>query len=156
MWGALGRLWLAHLAIVHEKKTKPFNSPVTLQSLKDQVRLIHALQPATLPCHSHYFHEDIEGVLHKATIQSLRTYIEHYLPCITRSIHLRRSRFNDSQFPHLPSQLETLDTPPPQEIYGQPPATTTHSLSHHTKHHAQEEPTHRRHSRNRIADPCDG
>ena len=149
MWGALSRAWLDHLAIVHEKQTKPTNSPVTLQSLKDRVRLIHALKAEVLPCHQHYFHDNIESVLQKATSSSLQKYIQHYLPCILRSIQTRQST---SHHPPFCPPLEYLPT-----------SNHTSHPEHHTtldclidptttpgKHPAQSEPTHRRHSRDRI------
>ena len=88
MWGSLSRLWLDHLKTIHDH-TKTTQSPVTLASLKDQVWLIHARQPETLPIHQHYFHADLEAFLQKATIQSLQLYIQHYLPVIKRRIRLR-------------------------------------------------------------------
>jgi len=152
MWGALSRAWLDHLAIVHEKQSKPTHSPVTLQSLKDRVRLIHALKPETLPIHRHYFHEDLDSVLTKATNQSLQTYIQHYLPCITRSIRQRHtgSRGSSSTQSTPPPPMHQSQHPPPhppEHALISPPSATP---SRHSTHPAQEEPTHRRHSRNRI------
>ena len=159
MWDSLSRAWLDHLAIIHEKKTTPLKSPVTLQSLKDRVRLIHALQPEALSCHQHYFHDDIESVLAKATSQSLQKYIQHYLPCIMRSIRQRQRRH------HQPPSSPPLD---PHHTHNIPssahqPASASHRAptydkhpDHHATHPAQEEPPHRRHSRDRIAQPLVG
>ena len=129
MWGALGRAWIDHLDTVHQK-SKCTTSPVTLESLKDRVRLIHAMKPETLRIHHHYFHDDLDAVLHKATIQSLQTYIQHYLPAIIRSIDLRHAQQINSQAPVI-----TPNIPGP---------------THLPLHHAQEEPPHRKHSRRRI------
>ena len=148
MWNALSKLWLDHLAIIHEKKSKPTRSPVTLQSLKDRVRLIHALKPETLPIHRHYFHEDIDDVLQKATTQSLQTYIEHYLPCILQSIKQRKLQCS----PQLPPDHPTSDIHSSvNNPHFDTPCPNTASRNPHSPHPAQEEPTHRRHSRNRIA-----
>jgi hypothetical protein len=69
MWECVGQLWLNHLATIHET-AKTTQSPVTIASLRDCVRLIHALQADTLPIHAHYFHSDLEGFLAKSSLST--------------------------------------------------------------------------------------
>jgi hypothetical protein len=139
MWGALGRAWLDHLDTIHQK-SKCAQSPVTLESLQTRVRLIHAMKSETLRIHHHYFHEDLDRVLQKATIQSLQTYIQHYLLAILQSINQRSD------------QQKTLKIPSPlgSPIPPSPRSNHVPILRQLRPHSAQEEPSHRKHSRRRI------
>ena len=151
MWNAVGQLWLDHLATIHET-TKSTQSPITLESLRSRVRLIHALRPHTLPIHAHYFPSNLDGFLQKATIQSLTSYITHYLPPIEHSINTARSA--------AASAIETrpeCPTPAPQSPtsgVGTSPSSTPSpliNLSVHppTSHPAMEETPHRKRNRRR-------
>ena len=172
MWSCLGRLWLDHLQTVHEQnKTK--QSPVTLSSLKNRVRLIHALKPETLPIHHHYFHDDVENILHNATIQSLQTYIQHYLPIIMKSIQRRHEEIVELttierillavpqrvpagllsalEGPQSTTQDTTLhDIPHGDHSTSNDPVYNLSHPLHDTTHPAQEETPHRKHRRRRI------
>ena len=163
MWRCLGNLWLDHLQTIHDTQ-RTRTSPVTLASLRAQVRLIHALKAQTQPIHAHYFHDDIDEYLHKSTIQSLQTYIQHYLPPILTSIkqataatdtqtssHNSQARSVNSLPQSLPDNTTrhgfqhttvqpTVDPPPPFV----PPQVTT------TQHHALEETPHRKRTRRRT------
>ena len=146
MWGALSRAWLHHLDIIHQK-SQCRQSPVTLASLKDRVRLIHALQPHTPSTHHHYFHEDLDSVLEKATIQSLQSYIQHYLPAIMRSLPNRHAQ-HPTLLPQSPSPANPSDISTTTFL-----GSSTHPSPFqtiHQSHPAQEEPAHRKHSRRRI------
>jgi hypothetical protein len=161
MWAVLGRAWLDHLATVHQTASL-HQSPVTLSSLQDRVRLIHALRHSeTLPIHHHYFHDDLESVLKKATIQSLTTYIQHYLPVIMRSINLRSEatytlvHMQDTT-PHSERNRTSNTTPllspttTHSNFSGSQSDNTAHELTNTTRqlhHPAQEEPAHRKQSR---------
>jgi hypothetical protein len=163
MWASLGNIWLDHLKTIHESERTRV-SPVTLASLRDHVRLIHALKPQAQSIHSHYFHDDIEGFLQKANIQSMRTYITHYLQPIMSSIQKASEESTSStQHSSWSSLPQALDTPsperPPQHVRtsASRPANilrspTSHPTpqEHHTLHPALEETPHRKRARRRI------
>ena len=122
---------------------KTTQSPVTLASLKDQVRLIHALQPETLLIHQHYFHANLEAFLQKATIQSLQLYIQHYLPVIKRSIRICPDSLHEESVNDEHYELPPVDSNLPSSVaHGQCPIIATHP--------AQAEPSHRKCNRPRI------
>jgi hypothetical protein len=88
MWTEVGELWIAHLAMIHEKE-KTRISPVSLEAMRNRVRTIHSLKDQTLPMHHHYFHKDVEAYLQRATLQSMTTYVEHYYPVIKACVTTR-------------------------------------------------------------------
>ena len=141
----MGQLWLDHLHCIHDSANTS-QSPVTLSSLRDRVRLIHALKSATLPIHSHYFHPDLDGFLHKATIQSLDTYIAHYLPLIMHSI----SQASTTSPPVMPYPVGgttmTSASVPPTSACPHPPEANSNS---DILHPSLEETPHRKRNRRR-------
>ena len=150
MWASLGKLWLDHLQTIHQSE-RTRESPVTLQSMRDHVRLIHALKPQTQPIHSHYFHDDIEAFLQKSTIQSLRTYIHHYLPTIMSSIKLAGGTLPQPQ--HLPNAPCTPERSAPTSLsipHAPIVSGTLPALTHTTLHPALEETPHRKSTRRRV------
>ena len=167
MWTCVGQLWLDHLTTIHET-AKSTQSPVTLASLRERVRLIHALQPNTLPIHAHYFHSDLDDFLEKATIQSLTSYTTHYLPAILRSLKLARSTTTHDHSDNITCPLHTpLTSPltsPTHQPRQSPPNSPSHSTSSpfqspsspidtptaSTTHPAMEETPHRKRNRRRI------
>ena len=153
MWNAIGQLWLDHLATIHET-TKSTQSPITLESLRSRVRLIHALQPHTLPIHAHYFPSNLDAFLQKATIQSLNSYITHYLPPIEHSLKIARSAAMSAAetSPACPTPAPQSPTTDSDECTSPSsnPSPSIHLYVHSpTSHPAMEEPTHRKRNRRR-------
>jgi hypothetical protein len=120
---------------------------VTLSDLRNQVRTIHLLKEKTLPIYHHYFHRDLEGYLAKATIHSLQTYIDHYLPAIEFSIQQSEDINNGhSQF-DIGSiiTVSANDVATPNTL-----PTTPENPPPHTLHDSLEEPSHRKRKRRKI------
>ncbi len=150
MWSGLGQAWLDHLNTIHATDKTP-QSPVTLASLRDRIRLIYALKPNTLPIHAHFFHPDLEDFLAKGTIQSFTSYITHYLPAILHSVAAARSL--DTTPPINNSTPPPRQCPNPQRnpIPVNPPAAPlTERPDLVTPHPAMEEPPHRKRARRRT------
>jgi hypothetical protein len=144
MWNSLGKLWLDHLKIIHETATKS-QSPVTLESLRTRIRLIHELQTQAQPYHSHYFQDDLDGFLQKSTIQSMTTYITQYLPPIIASIQSRQDAM--SVYAFLPIPVPPPSAPESSAHQFTPGTLPISPLSHDTLHPAQEESPHRKRNR---------
>jgi hypothetical protein len=121
MWTALSKLWIDHLATIHQTQHTT-QSPITRQDLSNRVRRLHALKDRTLPGHAHYFHDDVDAFIAKAGIFSLQSYINHYTPIINASIQDSRNL----------------------------PPTVARRAAVSISHHAMEEPTHRKRNRRRL------
>ena len=142
----MSRLWLDHLKTIHESSTTK-QSPVTLSSLRTRVRLIHELKHIAHPNHAHYFHDNIDEFIEKSAIQSLETYITHYLPLILSS-----SIQQTKETEQLPPNDASSTTPPSHTIPTfitirtiLPSSTTSPTL-----HPSQEETPHRKRTRRRL------
>jgi hypothetical protein len=87
LWSELGTCGLSIWTwLIHEKANNTRISPVSLEAMGNRVRMVHSLKERTFPIHSHYFHDDIEGYLQDATLQSMTTYVDHYYPVIQASL----------------------------------------------------------------------
>ena len=141
----MSRLWLDHLKTIHESSTTK-QSPVTLSSLRTRVRRIHKLKHIAHPDHAHYFHDNIDEFIEKSTIQSLETYITHYLPPILSSIQLAKE---SDRLP--PTDLSPKTPPsPPIPTFVTIPTIIPSSNTSTTLHPSQEETPHRERTRRRL------
>jgi len=87
MWDELGTLWLDHLSYIHRKDDQRPISEETVHHMKTHVRLLHQLQPHTLPVHQEqYFQPDPEEFVAKAHPATIRKYLATYKPHIVASI----------------------------------------------------------------------
>ena len=120
-WAELGTLWIRHLETIHDK-AKSHVSPVSLDAMRNRVRMIHSLKARTLPMHSHYFHDDVETYLQGATLQSMTTYVHHYFPVIQASLTTGSNLYATESIQH----------------------------PHPVVHHQVEEPSHRKRNRRRT------
>jgi len=142
MWGAVGDLWLDHLALVHRTNELPM-SPETHANLQRHAVLLQELKQYASPTdRDTYFLKDTQQFCCTATTEVIHRYVVEYRPRILASVrtHLSLRDFTRQQINEIITRVTTWS--PEQEDLPLPP-------TFHTTH----EPSHRKHQRYRHRYP---
>ena len=140
VWQSVGSLWLRHLHRIHDKKNSS-SSPLNIRDLQAKIRWMHAKRYKLPPENHAYFHDDVDAYLLTANEDSMRRYISQYYHVIEQAVRRQSGPSVSSTDAYSTTTSDDSDN------------SDSESGSTPSSHHAQGEPSHRKHRRRRIATP---